>query len=108
MIIWHEKMSVTSDIRGRFKDIKKKIEKPEKLKWGAYLITLCDNGVDLLEIYDILYFPSKHFSGKDYDITVVGAAGDKVTAEQLAGDIIAGIYNETGGFDVKKWFSQNK
>lgn len=104
MIIWNEKMYVTDSVRGDLKEIQKKIEKPEKLRFGAYLITLCDNGPDLLEIYDILLFPAKHYKKAGADIEIVGVALNSEEAKELAGKIVTHVYNKTGDFDVKSWF----
>lgn len=106
MIRWNKKMFVTDSVRGELKDIQKKIEKPEKLRFGAYLITLCDNGTDLLEIYDILRFPAKHFAKSESDVEIVGVAYNSDEAKELAGKIVAHVYNKTGGFDVKGWFTE--
>lgn len=106
MIIWNKRLYCTEEIKPQLKEIKKKIEKPEKLRSGAYLVTICENGSDLLEIYDILFFPAKHFAKKEPDITVVGVAENKERAKELAGAIVSRVYEDTGELDVKKWFSE--
>lgn len=104
MIIWSDKCYLTEAVRPGIKKIKKSIEKPEKLRFGAYLITLCDNGTDLLEIYDILFFPAGFYKGENKDVVIVGVAESSNAAKELAGSIIMDVNRETGTFDVGKYF----
>ena len=59
MIIWSSKLFMSDSIKEKnlkkFKKIKKKIEKPNKIRFGAHLITVNTNGKDLLDIYNITF-----------------------------------------------------
>ena len=95
MIIWSTKLFLGDSIKEKkLKKIRKKIEKPDKIRFGAYLITLNTNGSDLLDIYNIMFFPAKHFKKKDYDVKIVGVAGGADEAQELAGGMIARFLKE--------------
>ena len=92
MIIWSSKLFVSDSIKSKPKKLKKiikKLEKPNKIRFGAYLIALNTNGSDLLDIYNIMFFPAKHFKKVGYDVKLVGVAGSQEEAQELAGGMIA-------------------
>ena len=94
MIEWSDKLFITDSVKKKVKKIRKKIEKPDKIRFGAYLITLNDNGTDLFDIYNILMFPARHFKKETADIRIVGIAKDDGEAKELAGKMIQEILNE--------------
>lgn len=98
MIIWSSKLFMSDSIKEKnlkkFKKIKKKIEKPNKIRFGAHLITVNTNGKDLLDIYNITFFPVKHFKKEDHDVQIVGVAGGSDEAQELVGGIIAKLVND--------------
>lgn len=109
MIIWNDKMLVTDEAQKNLKKIKKKIEKPDKIRFGAYLITLSSNGTDLFDIYNLQFFPVKHFMEEGYDANIVGVAEDKEAAEKLAGSICLTFNNKFGKVcreDIIKYFNE--
>jgi len=90
VITWSSRLFVSDSIKEKkLKKIRKKLEKPDKLRFGAYLITLNNNGRDLFDIYNILLFPAKHFKKEGFDVKIVGVAGKSSEAQELAGGIIA-------------------
>ena len=91
MIEWSRKLFVSDDIKkkpGKLKKIRKKLEKPDKLRFGAFLITLNTNGSDLFDIYNILMFPAKHFKKEDSNVKIIGVAKNEEEAQELTGSII--------------------
>ena len=62
MIVWSKKLFTSDSINEKkLKKIKKKLLKPDKIRFGAHLITLNTNGSDLFDIYSIMFFPARHF-----------------------------------------------
>ena len=95
MVIWSSKLFVGDSINDKkLKKIKKKLEKPNKIRFGAHLITLNTNGKDLLDIYGITFFPVKHFKKDENDVKIVGVAGSSKEAQELAGGMIARFLKE--------------
>ncbi len=94
MITWSKKLFLTDSAKKKIKKIRKKLEKPDKLRFGAFLITLNTNGKDLLDIYNILMFPAKHFKKEGNDVKIVGVAKSSDEAQELAGGIIARLLKE--------------
>lgn len=98
MIIWSSKLFVSDSIKEKnlkkLKKIKKKLEKPNKIRFGAHLITINTGGKDLLDIYSITFFPAKHFKKAENDVHIVGVAGGSEEAQELAGSIIAKIIKD--------------
>ncbi len=105
MIIWNKRLYCTEVIKPQLKEIKKKIEKPDKLRHGAYLVTISEDGAGILEIYDILFFPVGLFSGTEKNITIVGVAENKERAKELSCAIITRVYKDTGAFEIGRWLS---
>ena len=94
MIEWSGKLFLTDSVKKKVKKIRKKIEKPYKIRFGAYVVTLNDNGTDLFDIYNILMFPAKHFKKEDTDVTIVGLAGNEDESKELVIEIIKKITAE--------------
>ena len=98
MIIWSDKLFLSDSIKAKnlkkLKKIKKKLEKPNRIRFGAHLITVNTGGRDLLDIYSITFFPAKHYKTKEDDIHIVGVAGGSEEAQELAGGIIARLVKD--------------
>ena len=95
MIMWSSRLFVSDSIKEKkLNKIKKKLEKPDKLRFGAHLITLNTNGKDLFDIYNILFFPARHFKKEAYDVKIIGVAGKEEEAKALAGGVIAKLVKE--------------
>ena len=94
MIEWSKKLFLSDAAKKKIKKIRKKLEKPDKLRFGAFLITLSTNGTDLFDIYNILTFPAKHFKREENYVKIVGVAKSSEEAQELAGGIIARLLKE--------------
>ena len=111
MVEWSEKLFVSDKAKKKLKKIKKKLEKPDKIRFGAYLITLNTGESDLLDIYNILMFPARHFKKDEYDATIVGVAKSENDAMELAGRIMESVLkekNEISRESVLSYFSDKK
>lgn len=61
---------------------------------------------DLLEIYPGYWFV-QHFL-KEMDLTVVGIAATKKSAQKMVGTIVAEVYEKTGGTDVTAYLRNTR
>ena len=57
VIEWSGRLFVSDKIRKKLKKIKKKLDKPDRIRFGAFLITLNDSESDLLTYTTSLCFP---------------------------------------------------
>ena len=97
MIEWSKKLFLSDSIKEkpkRLRKIQKKLEKPDKLRFGAFLITLNSNGSDLFDIYNILMFPAKHFKKENADVKIIGVAKNADDAKELTGGIVLKLMKE--------------
>jgi len=110
LIVWSKKLFTSDSINEKkLKKIKKKLLKPDKIRFGAHLITLNTNGSDLFDIYSIMFFPARHFKKDEYDAKIIGVAGGGKEAQELAGEIITKFMEE--GIELspegaKKYFNE--
>lgn len=73
---------------------------------GVTMITYAQNGTDLfdlIEVYELL-IPAR----KKQDFYVLGLAASKDEAIELVQDMIMEVYRETGDFDVRKYFGEDR
>ena len=97
MIEWSKKLFLSDSIKEKpkkLRKIRKKLEKPDKLRFGAFLITLNSNGSDLFDIYNILLFPAKHFKKENTDVKIIGVAKNEDDAKELTGGIVLKLMKE--------------
>ncbi len=74
-----------------------------KLYLGAYVLTLAANGTDLIDI--IPAFLLRPEQVKDPKFEIIGIAVTKEEAMELSREIIMDVYEKTGSFDVRGYFS---
>lgn len=90
------------------RDLKRTVKYEIKYKRAAvgyYCITLPDNEENLMDIIPSGQLKIKLLRKKPR--TVIGVAGTKKEAMELAGTIIYDIYVKTGGFDVGGYFNRH-
>ncbi|MBR4342638.1 MAG: hypothetical protein IKP88_08030 [Lachnospiraceae bacterium] len=110
MIEWSNKLYLSETMMEKprkLKKIRKKLEKPDKLRFGAYLITLNSNGKDLFDIYNILTFPATHFKKEEWNVKIIGVAQNSDEAQELAGSIVMKLMKENVSLDpaaLKEYF----
>lgn len=107
-MIWYENLYIGESIP-------KKNAKIRRLKWkidhntclsNAYIIVLCRYGTNLLEI-----IPARELRQKAYpkrNLYVVGLAKGYEDALQTAAEIVADVYQKTGGFQIKRFILQQQ
>ncbi|MBQ9828483.1 MAG: hypothetical protein IJM62_07350 [Lachnospiraceae bacterium] len=98
---WYSRLYTSGSVTGVEKIIMRELERKEDTE-GYYLITLPSNGIGLLEIMA----SEKSGAGKHgkKELFVVGLAGTKEEAQELAGQIVADVYAKTGAFDTASFF----
>ena len=80
--------------------------KHRKCNPGVYVVTLAENGNNLLDIYEVLQLNQPYFRKKC--IRVVGIALGKEEALDLVTAIIDHVHRSTGGFNVREYFLTDK
>ena len=107
-MIWYENLYIGESIS-------RKAAKVKRLKWkinhnagllNIYIIVLCRNGTDLLEIIQTKELLQKHYPRGE--LYIVGLAKGYEEALETAAKIVLDVYKHTGGFQVKKYLLQQK
>lgn len=80
--------------------------KRNKLCTGVVVITLPLFDQGMLEIYDVNEFQQSYYQERYDEIHIVGITHTRRGAVMLVKDIIADIYDKTGGFDCTNFFMQ--
>lgn len=103
MISWSSQLFLSENINNKkLKKIRDKIDK-NKLTRNIYLITFASNKNNLFDIYDAKELNFPYY--KRQKIHILGLAESKEKAYELVIDMIEKIYNETGDFKVRDYFS---
>ncbi|MGN0394630.1 MAG: hypothetical protein ACI4EF_04650 [Coprococcus sp.] len=76
-----------------------------KLCTGAYVVTLPLFNDGMLEIYNVNEFQQPVYKEIGDSIHIVGIAPTRKMAVYLIRDIVDDVYKETGGLDMKTYFS---
>lgn len=74
-----------------------------KSHFGVYAIVLATNEKDLLDVISAFFLKDARYHKKN--IEVVGLAIGRDEAFEVVRDIITEVYDKTGGFDVRGFFS---
>lgn len=89
-------------------------EKKRKICWklkhnagqlSIYIIALSSEN-NLLEIYHCAFLQQKYYNKKT--LFIVGIAGGYEEAIEVTQKIIMDVYNKTGGFKMKEYFTNNE
>ena len=102
---WAENLYV-SDRAAEKKDII--IKKANRVQGmvQVYFITLASNQENLLDIFHAAHLKQPSFY--DQDLRVVGIACSMDEAKELTVRIISDVYEQTGAFDVRSYFTFSK
>ncbi len=76
----------------------------ERGRFGYYVLTPSPDSDNLIDILPALTFSSARY--KDKDLLIIGIAADYEEAMELAGKIVADVFNLTGGFDIASYFGE--
>lgn len=102
MIQWAQKLYIGNRIKNKKDKVMASINQREAT-FNVYCIAFASQPVNLFDIMDVneLLFP--HY--QKADIRIIGLAKGKEEAIHLVEDMILEVYNETGGFDVRTYFT---
>ncbi len=73
-------------------------------RFGYYVLTPASSPDNLIDILPALTFSSERCQKED--LLIIGIAADYDEAMELAGKIVANVYNLTGGFDIASYFGE--
>ncbi|MDF2542207.1 MAG: hypothetical protein K0S47_1925 [Herbinix sp.] len=101
MVRWAENVVYSDNIKRKKKTIAA-INK-RKATFNIYCITYASSQCNLFDIIDAneLLFP--HY--RSIDVCIVGLAKGKAEAILLVKDMLMDVYTNTGGFDVRTYFT---
>ena len=99
---WHRKMYYGDKARKKRTRIMYNID-THKLQFGVYVLTPAANGTDLIDIIPAFMLNKDDYKGRD--IVIIGLAASKEEALELGGRIICDVYDKTGGYDIRSYFS---
>lgn len=97
---WHKELYLGESARKRKNKIKHQLDR-EKLVPGVYVITLASNGKDLLDILPSYML----FRDSVREREVLGLAVTKDEAYEVCEKIILDVFEKTGGYRVRSYFS---
>lgn len=101
---WYRKLYVGENAAPDICGIRRKAA-AGRLMAGVYYITLSSASSNLLDIFHNGMLKQPLFAGLQCT-DIVGVAVGKQEAYRLMGEIIREIYEKSGGFDVRAYFSQ--
>ena len=102
MIRWHDNFYVSEAAEKKKNKIISSI-KSHKLQFGAYVITLAANGRDVFDLLPAYMLSSDGYHGRD--IEILGIAEGKSDAIELAAHMIEDVYNKSGEYHIREYFS---
>lgn len=102
MVQWISNLYIGDRMQKRIDRVMASIDKRE-VTYNVYCIAIATSDHNLLDIIDAneLLFPYY----RNRTMKVVGLAKGKQEAVQLVEQIIVRVYQETGGFDVRAYFT---
>lgn len=102
MIRWANQLLIGDNVKVKKDKVVASINNREAI-YGIYCITYASHPKNLFDILDAneLLFP--HY--KNADIFIVGLAKGKDEAIFMVQNMLLEVYNNTGGFDVRAYFT---
>lgn len=102
MISWSTKIYIGEKMKKKKDRVISSINSSE-VTFGIYCIAFASHPNNLFDIMEAneLLFP--HY--KRSDIRIIGLAKGKEEAVSLVQDMLMEVYNNTGGFDVRNYFT---
>lgn len=102
MVEWYKDLYLDG-ITGKFEAVvRDKIER-ERLQYPCFCIMLASNPNNLLDIINVNELLLPYYKKKK--ILILGLAASRNQGKTLAAHIIEEIYKETGGVDVRSYFT---
>lgn len=102
MILWTSRLYVGEKMKKKKEKVMASINNREAT-FGVYCIAFASNPSNLFDIYEAneLLFP--HY--QKTEVRIVGLAKGKQEATLLVQGMLTEIYNKTGNFDVRNYFT---
>lgn len=102
MVSWSTKLYIGEKMKKKKDKVISSINNSE-VTFGAYCIAFASHPDNLFDIMDAneLLFP--HY--KKTEICIIGLARGKEEALKLVQEIVMEVYGNTGGFDVRTYFT---
>lgn len=98
MISWRKGFLTGSSAQSSRRKIISGIKK-NKFQPGIYVVALASNGIDVLDI-----IPSFMLNSES-NIEILALAKGKQEAESLCEQLIMEVYEKTGGFEIRSYYS---
>lgn len=102
MLRFRKDLLVGESVKEKYRKLLQRIEKGKLVKKDITLITYAINGEDLFDL--IPAYEMKFSVRKKQDFYVLGLAGSREEAVELAQRLVMEVYGSTGGFDVREYF----
>lgn len=102
---WMKELYVDEELNMSSYSIRWRVEHHNKVL-GMYLITLStvdDALLDIVPAFELKFYPKQQ---KDA-LFIIGAADDKDRAKEMTCNILQEVYNATGSYKVKEYFSNH-
>lgn len=101
MVVWSKNLVLGETIKKKHRKLIHAISRGKPVG-GVYLLTCPSNPVNLMDLIPAKTLKFPYY--KRHELHIMGLAGDKEEAEQLAADMILKVYTETGSFNVCEYF----
>ena len=103
MISWYKELFVGEQAEeSREKIISNICE--HKFQTGIYVIFLAVNGKDIFDLVPTFMLSEDSYKGRD--IIILGIAKGKEEAKELSRQMIMNVYEQTGGFMIREYYSE--
>ncbi len=105
MITWDNNLWCSDEMRPKIQQIRRRLRWRRATSAATFCITLASNKQDLFDIFNMGELLFRYYRDSDEDVHIVGLAGSREEACELAAKMIEEIYNSTGALDVRNYFA---
>lgn len=102
MVLWAEKLYVGEKLKKK-KDRAVASINSRELATGVYCIAFASNPANLFDIMDASQLLFPHY--RKTDVKIVGLAKGREEAISLVHEMLLEVYNKTGAFNVRAYFT---
>lgn len=105
MITWNEHLVCTDDIKGSTRSVRRRLRFRKAAAANTFAIAFATNRDNLFDIYNMGELLFRYHRDSDEDIRIVGLASSREKACELVSDMLSEVYEKTGAFDVRSYFT---
>lgn len=105
MITWNEHLVCTDDLSDYAKSIRRRLRFRKAASATTFAIAFSTNEDNLFDIYNMGELLFRYHRDSDEDVRIVGLATSRESACELVSKMLAEIYEKTGAFDVRSYFT---